>query len=1049
MTVRSLFVGLTGITAMGHDIDVIGNNIANVNTVGFRAGRASFDDIFNETLFSGVGASGTRGGVNPRQLGTGVKMGSVERIFTQGSTQTTGRLLDLGINGEGFFVVRDGGGQEFLTRAGNFSLDSKGYVVDPGTGYRLIGRPGDSIGQIRDTEPPGALQIDFARKSFAKVTQEVKAGGNFDARVGDPLSDKEVLPAQTTTNLQGLFDAGGTPFGVINGDVIRFDMGSLYLSNPPKSVQSPLDLTKIDIGKGNGVIMTVTDTTTITDLKTAFNTFFSTAIEAIDPGGESGLEVKFDNTTGNFEFTNFGSNELQGTRVGVAPRANLSTPPEHANRMIGNLFTSAGDPDFTKTLNVPADSVTKTNTIRRADTTSSIDVFDSKGNARTVTLGLAANTDTPPATTATLMSEMIDTENRKLLPNGIVPPKIEYLDPVINSANNTAVFTARQISNVVATQGVFTFNDGNGSLVALNLKDGSVFIKDKNNVEGTAGGGFIAPIGANSSVNALFTTAGIDITGDSFLNLYSATNPKAGLLGDEGITASTTLEDIRSNIENRLNGAIRQLASNLSGMNGTALLSNPAFVLVNPTDIPSIAVKITDEGTFTFEAKNGSLGDTVSSTAAINTNLYTALSAINGSGAGTGPEQMGLKLDLAAKTRSIRMSTVNTSAAPIADGKVDDDYTDGGGISGFIKDVDPFASTVGAAGYDPNTFFKIGNTDAANTLTAALPANGAPTSVLPVVPTGIDDSGTYLVALSAGKLPVFTIAGGVTTPAKGSGTTNQNFGGNFQAFSPETTAFTTLFNQRGYGAAANFNSVTGLDRPAGVPMGIVARYTDTSPFEINAIHKEGITRNTVNYQAVVPNDYRSTPTQNTGTMIFDSTGRFVRYKTGDATPPTISFDPDDSDPEGGGVAPLTFKMDLSGITNFSANHSAQLQSQDGRPIGQLDNVSISNTGEILGIFTNGDTQTLGKILLANVTNKDGLIQSKDSLFTMGPNAGDRIFVEAGGEGGSISSGSLELSNVDLAQEFTNLIVAQRAYQASTRVISTGDQILTELVNLKR
>jgi flagellar hook protein FlgE len=204
----------------------------------------------------------------------------------------------------------------------------------------------------------------------------------------------------------------------------------------------------------------------------------------------------------------------------------------------------------------------------------------------------------------------------------------------------------------------------------------------------------------------------------------------------------------------------------------------------------------------------------------------------------------------------------------------------------------------------------------------------------------------------------------------------------------------------------------------------------------------------VNYQVVVPNDYRSNPTQSIGTLIFDSTGRFNRYDDG-TEPPTISFDPDSNDPEGGGVSALTFKVDMSGITNFSASHTAQLKSQDGRPIGSLDNVSISTEGEVLGIFTNGDTQTLGKILLATVTNEGGLLAAKDTMFTLGPNVGDRIFVEAGVEGGTISSGTLELSNVDLAQEFTNLIVAQRAYQASSRLITTGDQILTEIVSLKR
>src|SRR5690606_16360890 len=114
----------------------------------------------------------------------------------------------------------------------------------------------------------------------------------------------------------------------------------------------------------------------------------------------------------------------------------------------------------------------------------------------------------------------------------------------------------------------------------------------------------------------------------------------------------------------------------------------------------------------------------------------------------------------------------------------------------------------------------------------------------------------------------------------------------------------------------------------------------------------------------------------------------------------------------------------------SQAHSAQLQSQDGRPVGNLDNVSIAANGEIIGIFTNGDSHSLGQIMLATVRNESGLIQEGDTMFTVAPNAGERLLVEAGNGGGVITSGTLELSNVDLAQEFTNLIVAQRAFQAN-------------------
>lgn len=1015
MTVRSLFVGYSGLNAMSHNIDVIGNNIANVNTVGYRAGRATFDDIFYQTLFSGVGSNDSRGGINPMQIGTGAQLASVDTVFTQGSTQNTGRLLDLAINGEGFFVLRNGAGQEYLTRAGNFSLDNDGFIVDPTTGYRLIGTAGDENGELQDNAAPGELQIDFQRRSLAQETQNVKAGGNFNSEVGQSV---DVLQAQSTTNLLGLFDRHGEAFGLVNGDVLRFDSGYFELSDPPTNVQSPIDLSKKDIGKGAGVIMSITSTTTIADLQKALKAFFGTTMSDVSPGAESGIDVLY-NGSGNFEINNFGTNALSGIRMGVAPRGSLENPPEQANRLIGELFTNEVDPknpsdlDLTKTLNVGAGETVKTNSLRRADRTTSIDVFDSKGNAHTLTVGMAADTHAPAATENTLVKNLRDSEGRFIIPGGVVPPKPQFSEPILDAANNTAVYTATQISNVVATQGVFSFQDGSGNLVALRFSDGALSFN---------GGAFQSPIGADETVSSDFTgdptnPVGIDVTGDSFLNIPHSGNSGGGLLGDEGLTETTTLEDIRKGIETRLNAAIRQVASNIVNIPPTTGLTDvPQAGFTTPAEIPQIKVNLTKDGSFTFSAIGGHIGAGASDSDDFNQQLIA--------NAG-GEEKMGLVLDLAAKTRSIRVSMRDSRGTPadptddFGDGAVDEDFTDGGGITGFLKSGDPFSSDLSEA-------FAIGNTDFEGLVV------GDPTGD---PPTGVNDSDVRLIALSSG------------TYSTADSLTDQGFDG-ATAFTPETTVFQTLFNKRGYGVAANFDETSGVDRPAGVPIGIVSRSTDTQAFETNTIRQDGLMRNTVNYQVVVPNDYRTIPNETTGQLVFNSQGRFVDY-SGDTDAPIITFDPDDGDPAGGGVDPITFKLDMSGITHFSQSHSAQLQSQDGRPVGNLENVSITNNGEIIGVFTNGDTQSLGQIMLGNVTNPGGLTQVGNTLFTEGPNSGERIFLEAGNGAGVVTSGTLELSNVDLAQEFTNLIVAQRAFQANARTITTGDQILTEIVSLKR
>jgi len=1017
MTVNSLFVGLSGLNAMSHDIDVIGNNIANVNTTGFRASRATFDDIFYQSLFYGTGNTGTRGGINPRQVGKGVKLGSIDTIFTQGSAQTTGRLLDLAIEGKGFFVVKSASNQQYLTRAGNFSLDNKGMIVDPGTGYRLQGWASNSQGVLNTSGNPSDLTIDYAKESKAKTTEKVTAGGNFDARIGEPDSGVDVSSALKTTNLLGLFNADGNPFGLVNGDEIKIETGFLKLANPPSSNTDPIDLSQAEIFSGKkGVIMTVTATTTIDDLKNAMQNYLNQAVADRKTGAKSDMEVTFDADTGSFLFTNRGSNEIMGMRVGLAARDGASDPPTEPNQRIGELFINQGDPNFTKTLDLKADEAVSTNTLRRADVTSSIDVYDSQGISHTVSVGLAADTEKPGANGDSKLSALKDNEGRFLIPGGIVPAQIEYSDPVLDPKTNTAVFTATQVNNILATQGVFTFLDGQATpnLIALRLSDGFISIN---------GNAFVDPKG--TAYSAEVTQAGLDVTDNSYLNVPSETN-LGGLMGNSGFSETTTLEDVRKNVEDRFNKAISQIATNIGNINAgstTLPIGTGATGFTAPATTPKIEVGLAEDGSFTFKAIGGSLGASASTDATINSNLAT-----NAGGA----DKLGLMFDLAAKTRSVRISTVDRQTAAAGgttlfkDGEVDNSVTDGGGVSGFVKTADPFATDLFAAN---SVAFTVGNTDF--DAAAALTITGDPTLA---TPTGVDDSGVRLIALSSGKF-------GTTATL-----TTQRFSGK-QAFDAQTTAFRALFNQKGYGVAADADGKNGLDRISSVPNGVVAK-SGAPAFETNAVKVEKQMQNTVNYQIVTPNDYRSEPTGTTGSLIFDSLGDFSSYSSGSA--PTVSFDPDNNDPKFNGVNKVSFTLDMSGITQNSGSNTAELRSQDGRSTGTLDNVSIGLDGKIWGSFTNGDVQTMGQIALGDVINDGGLVQEGSSYFSAGPNSGPiRTNLQAGVTGGTINSGTLELSNVDLAREFTDLIVAQRAYQADTRVITTGDQILQEVVNLKR
>lgn len=147
------------------------------------------------------------------------------------------------------------------------------------------------------------------------------------------------------------------------------------------------------------------------------------------------------------------------------------------------------------------------------------------------------------------------------------------------------------------------------------------------------------------------------------------------------------------------------------------------------------------------------------------------------------------------------------------------------------------------------------------------------------------------------------------------------------------------------------------------------------------------------------------------------------------------------------VAKVNF--DFSAITQYAAKNSASVYKSNGYPTGKLQEYSIGNDGVITGIYSNGKQQALGMIALANFDNPAGLKSIGDSSYTQTANSGDFRATVPGAEAGSLASNTLEMSNVDLSTEFTNMIVFQRGFQANSRTITTADEMLQELVNLKR
>ncbi len=181
MTGRAFFSAISGLRNQQVKLDVIANNIANLNTFGFKSSRVTFADLLSQTMRSASSPTATRGGTNPMQVGLGTKLSSIDTNINQGSIQSTGNITDLAINGEGFFIVSDGV-NDYYSRSGNFSLDATGAIVDP-NGFRLQGftqRAADGL-EILDSLSPSDITINFGEKLEARATTEVSYRSNLDA----------------------------------------------------------------------------------------------------------------------------------------------------------------------------------------------------------------------------------------------------------------------------------------------------------------------------------------------------------------------------------------------------------------------------------------------------------------------------------------------------------------------------------------------------------------------------------------------------------------------------------------------------------------------------------------------------------------------------------------------------------------------------------------------------------------------------------------------------------------------------------------------------
>ena len=306
MSLNSLFTGLSGIQAHQTRTNVVADNIANINTTGFKTRRANFEELLAQTIETATGPEGTTSGTNPVQAGAGVRLKSIDTNFGQGSIATTDRVTDLAIEGKAMFILRDASDNEFYTRDGSFSFDGEGRLVNPSNGMVVQGNVaiGGSFGTTA-TSNLQDVQIELEKEIPGSASSFVNLSGNLDPGETTSLTHETLFVdsatglaavAGTTINALTQVDLALTvgdqlAFSGTRADGTAFDGTFTFAAGDTVTTFLTEFGTAFSAGTG-GVFAAALDATgkiQITDGTGNIRTGFTLDAQLIDSGSDSGL----------------------------------------------------------------------------------------------------------------------------------------------------------------------------------------------------------------------------------------------------------------------------------------------------------------------------------------------------------------------------------------------------------------------------------------------------------------------------------------------------------------------------------------------------------------------------------------------------------------------------------------------------------------------------------------------------------------------------------------------------------------------------------------
>ena len=955
---RSLWSGVSGLQAHQIAMDVEGNNIANVNTYGFKYNRANFADILSQTPRVATAPQGQLGGQNAMQIGLGTTINSTTRIFSQGTLTATDKQTDLALQGNGFFVVSpDGGNTRYYTRNGDFVRDKAGNFVN-NSGYIVQGWTRDEeTGTIDSTGPIKNIVIKEGLTTPARATTEVKIKGNLDS--GNSIG-------QRSTPIYALDSvAGGRDFnndGILNANEVHNENdvnNDEFYTNSKK--EQMLTERGVDLGVtfdelGNGLALREGQGIWISyaNAKTQKYTIGSDTPQNI---GQFVGQKKLNITLNGVKIEN--KNITNISDVAAAINAQYNKTGVRAEISEGNKLTlinrnNSGTTEDTKNIHL---------TVYGDDTTGlgSIDVITAYQYTYT-----SSQTTTVHPNNDKIARQVTTTEDLRRAMQEDARYHVDYngdgtilnvtsMDELIeqiqqtNDANNEAITKANAAAAAATAASTAANTEAANALTALNAAIAAA--------AGGGGGGGGAIPGVPAGLQALLTAANNAINNANNQIGTPATLPAAN-------TAATTAV----NNANAANSAV--IAAIITAAN--AAIAAPGAG-VN-TDIEDLRKKYK-------EAANKAAELAEAADNAVNAANVTAINAAS---------MARINADKLNKARAAGTATAQQEKI-----KSLSDLNDGVKFTvnklGQFQLENPTNDKFDQGLYISTTAL---TKSAENTTTPAVNENVRFTNIM----KALDG------ALSPGQ--ALRASGKMMMSSHGS------------------TA--EIFDSLGSKHTVSIKwAKTGTTKDGGTEWNMIIQVPEPAK---------------INYTGEGPDNVV------TGSVRFNSNGSLASFH-----PATITFSANNGSQSGQNVS-LNFGLgtDFNGLTSFDKDSSTESISQDGYTGGTLNGVKVDETGTIIGSFTNGQSFGLAQVALASFTNNEGLQSEGGNVFSQTANSGEAVIGAAGtGDKGTIAASKLEASNVDLSRALTDLIVIQRGFQANSKTITTSDEMLNTLLQLKQ